>query len=212
MSALGGLPVRDGMAGLATGNREGKPADREQETYTPIEIIEVVETVGERIVLDPCSGPGSIVPALVQWMGEQRQKRDVRGNFKWCRLRAEDCGVPRPMLEWTGRGLTDPWTVPGESGIVYVNPPYVDLEEWLAKSRNEAAQGVEIILLGPVRPHRVWWCDAWESADAKGWLWPVTFGGHVQSFPAPLALWYWGPRADWFTEVFEASGLGRIVK
>lgn len=66
--ALGGahphaLARNDAMRGLATGNREGKAAEREQVVYTPWSIIEVCLATWNRIDLDPCSGPDSIVPA-----------------------------------------------------------------------------------------------------------------------------------------------------
>jgi hypothetical protein len=54
----------DAMRGLATGNRAGKPAEREQTIYTPQCILDVCTQVWpDGIALDPCCGPGSIVPA-----------------------------------------------------------------------------------------------------------------------------------------------------
>jgi len=43
------------MRGLATGNREGKPVEREQQIHTPEIILEVCENVWSHINLDPCA-------------------------------------------------------------------------------------------------------------------------------------------------------------
>lgn len=62
LSSLSGFPVKgDALQGLATGNRTGKPAEREQTVYTPQCIWDVWHAVWpEGIALDPCSGPDSI--------------------------------------------------------------------------------------------------------------------------------------------------------
>ncbi len=208
ISALGGMPVRPpaAMQGLATGNREGKPAEREQQTYTPLCLKEMLETLaGGRIALDPCSGPGSILNAIEAWEGTRVQKTDAKGRPKFRKDGS-------PMLEWTGPGLERTWL---RDGLVYCNEPYNDLQAWLAKAQHEACTlsdtATGIVLLGPVRPHRKWWRTAWNDADARAWLDPLTFGGWDQSFPAPLCLWYWGARPQWFAEVFEASELGEMA-
>jgi hypothetical protein len=55
LSSLSGFPVKNSaMAGLATGNREGKPAERKQEVLTPQCIIDVCTQVWGKIQFDPC--------------------------------------------------------------------------------------------------------------------------------------------------------------
>lgn len=203
LSALGGMPVRDAMGGLATGNREGKPARREQTIYTPIVLRDMLLALGDGVIaLDPCSGPDSIIGALESWEGTRYQKLDAKGRPKFRKDGS-------PALGWRGRGLEENWAI--SNGLVYANPPYEDLQEWLLHARCSAEHNAEIVLLGPVRTHRRWWRKAWSSAQERAWLDPLTFGGFDQSFPAPLALWYWGQRAEKFRAVFRASGLGEIA-
>jgi hypothetical protein len=212
MSALGGLPVHgDAMQGLATGNRTGKPAKREQQIYSPENLLEAVTLFGDgAIACDPCSGPDSIVRANNVYVGTRVQKHDSHGVPVFKKIK--DVTAPEgfrlePKMIWTGPGLTATWAF---GGLVYVNPPYEELQAWLAKALREAAAGVEIIVLGPVRPHRKWWRKSWNKANARMWLDPLRFVGFTQTFPAPLCLWYFGPRAAWFKEVFEASELGEL--
>ena len=47
--------------------------DRPQEIYTPQSVIDVVLATFGEIVLDPCSGPDSIVPARIKYDGTAEQ-------------------------------------------------------------------------------------------------------------------------------------------
>lgn len=58
--AMGGahphaLAKNDAMRGLATGNREGKPAEREQDIHTPDVILDVCAALWGSIEFDPCA-------------------------------------------------------------------------------------------------------------------------------------------------------------
>lgn len=58
---MSGFPVKpDGMQGLATGNRTGKPAERKQEILSPPCIVDVCNKLWGRIELDPCYHPDAI--------------------------------------------------------------------------------------------------------------------------------------------------------
>ena len=57
LSALSGFPV---LRGFATGNRTGKPAEREQEVLTPQVIVDVCKATWGQIGLDPCWCKGSL--------------------------------------------------------------------------------------------------------------------------------------------------------
>lgn len=171
LSSLSGFPVKDGMAGLATGDRNGKPAEREQETYTPQCVVDLLLRLWpEGIALDPCSGPDSIVPARERWYGALMETGRI--------------GKRGPIMEWVGPGLTYPWR-----NRTYINNPFSDLQDWMPYS---AAQQVEQVMLAPVRPNRKWWRAYAASSVAIGWLDPLPFLGHAQAHPAPLALHYRG--------------------
>lgn len=165
------------MRGLATGNREGKADQREQQIYTPWDIVDVcLQTWPEGIALDPCSGPDSQIPALESWHGTHVDtgRRTPKGEA---------------VCKWTGPGLHTPWRMRS-----YINMPYSDLELWLDKSRAEATLGItEQILLFPVRPNRDWWSAYMRDvATSISYLRPLAFVGHDQTFPAPLALVHTG--------------------
>lgn len=169
------------MRGLATGNREGKPDKREQQIYTPWDIIEVChETWPEGICLDPCSGPDSLIPSAVSYRG-----------YKIDTGRKDKDG--RAVTRWGGSGLIAPWAM-----RTYVNPPYEDLEDWLYKSTIEHKHGnTEQILLFPVRPNRMWWSEYMSTIPSSvAWLRPLQFVGFDSGFPAPLVLVHTGAFAD----------------
>lgn len=129
------------MTGLNTGNREGKPAEREQEILTPKKIVDVVrEVFGGHIELDPCA-------ATDEWddpMGFVGATRGYDGKL---------CGDGL-KLAWADR--------------TFVNPPYADLKAWLAKTLNEAATKRRVAVLCPVRSNRTWWRVARNRARATG--------------------------------------------
>lgn len=71
LSSLSGFPVKNNaMAGLATANRTGKPAERLQEVLTPQSIIDVCNKVWGQIMLDPCWCAGAITHPFSVNMGD----------------------------------------------------------------------------------------------------------------------------------------------
>jgi hypothetical protein len=97
-------------------------------------------------------------------------------------------------------------------GLVYVNPPYGRaLREWTRKCSDEAIKGAEIVLLVPARPDTNWFQDAASFAGGEPvvlfWKGRLKFKGAKDAAPFPSALFYWGPRADRFREVFAGRGL-----
>lgn len=176
-STSGVVPRADAMGGLATGNRAGKAAQREQEICTPWEIVDVCLSVWpEGIALDPCASRKALVPATQAYHG-----------IKIATGRTNKDG--EEIIRWGGSGLIAPWLQRS-----YVNPPYEDLEEWLFKSACEYAKGrTEQILLFPVRPNRLWWTEYMSTIPTRiAWLKPLVFEGYEHGFPAPLVLVYTG--------------------
>lgn len=79
----------------------------------------------------------------------------------------------------------------------FANPPFSDLEEWLAKAVAEANRpdAPRIVVLAPWRSHRAWFLDALKASPRRPTvtLEPgVRFVGHAAKFPAPIALVAWG--------------------
>lgn len=88
----------------------------------------------------------------------------------------------------------------------YANPPFKTLKEWLEKMAAELAGGVtEIMLLIPVRTHRVWFRRMLLMAGCHVvYLDPLKFHLWKQTFPAPLCAIYFGARSEAFYRAFRA--------
>lgn len=82
----------------------------------------------------------------------------------------------------------------------YCNPPYRDLKMWLKKP----VRYREHMMLIPVRPLRVWWCEHVARSTQVAWLKPVAFVGHKQAYPAPLCMVYYGNRVIEFRAEFKS--------
>ena len=119
-------------------------------------------------------------------------------------------------------GLTRPWR---DDGLVYVNPPYDDLERWAAKMAREAARGCQVLACIPARTETVAFqkhilptCTAiafWRGRIKFGAGRSTSrqvglFGGEPEPLaegdnvaPFPTALPYWGVRPRRFARAFE---------
>jgi hypothetical protein len=148
---------------------------------TPPEVFEALAPLGP-VGLDPCGAEGSYV-------GAAREFRLERG---------ED-------------GLTLPWVkgdLPGEhqGGYVFCNPPYSRLEtpRWTARCAEQAALGVEVVALLPVRTSAAWWQRHAPRADACCFIdGRLHFSGAKWQAPFASALLYWGPRWGTFRDALD---------
>lgn len=102
-----------------------------------------------------------------------------------------------------GRGLSWHASAIGD-GPCFVNPPYGrDLPLWVDKAIEEAAHGLEIILLVPARTDTQWFDRALHSSQALAlWRGRITFKGADAGAPFPSALFYWGRRRWDFARAF----------
>jgi hypothetical protein len=105
------------------------------------------------------------------------------------------------LSELTENGELTPWP-----DFTYVNPPYKHLIKWCPRFKAFR----ELMLLCPVRANRAWYAQASRETTMQCWLKPFSFLGYDQSFPAPLAMHYYGLRVSQFSEAF--STLGEIVR
>lgn len=109
--------MSNALQGLMTGNREGKPEKRNQVIYTPEPIWQVCyQTWPEGIVLDPCSGPGSIGVSDHRNLGPEFGGLDALRS-KW----PERCYINPPYaalkawLAHSGIGGEQIWLVPNRT-------------------------------------------------------------------------------------------------
>lgn len=121
------------------------------------------------IGLDPCSNETSIVNARVSWT----------------------------VVE-NGLGLIS-WEHTAAGALIYVNPPFNELPEWVRRIIAEAAHGAEIVLCAPARVDTQWFAACLEAGGTAAlWKGRITFRGAANSAPFPLALIYFGPRVQIF--------------
>jgi DNA N-6-adenine-methyltransferase (Dam) len=144
--------------------------DHEQEILTPLWILDDVvrPAFKGRIMLDPCASTGD--------------KPDGNGGLT-VRSRNAELNIYEPLKPGDPSGLDVPW-----ADRTFVNPPYNNLKEWLAKLAKELEVGKRIIMLIPVRTNRTWWFEAMSRADDIVCLNPFPFVGSKSAFPAPVCL------------------------
>lgn len=137
------------------------------------------------ILLDPCSNDKSIVRAVTEWTGPAAGGVD---------------------------GLARGWQF---NGLVYVNPPYGrKIVPWVKKCKDEgdiakaAANGTEIVLLGPARTDTKWFQRLiLPSADAVLlWEGRLKFEGAKDPAVFPSFVAYWGHRPLKFKVAFVGKG------
>lgn len=137
---------------------------REQTILTPGWMISQLIASAGRLILDPCTTAVNNLGALL-WAD----------------------GAP-------GRdGKAISWTSVVQAlgpGFVYVNPPFNDLEDWLAKAAQEAALGCPIWFLGPNRTARPWMAKHLAEATVYT-LRQLAFEGIKDTYPAALFLAGW---------------------
>lgn len=167
------------------------PGERPQEIYTPQYIVDAILKVWGTVQFDPCWGPGSLVPSLTHAYVPPRYEIPAVGKPKLVFRAAED-EEDGLVVAWPDR--------------TYVNPPFKFLKAWMAKARSEARSGAEIMLLCPVRPHRVWWRQTHVEASAVCYLNPVKFEGYKSTFPQPMCLMYFGAMGHLFEAAFAELG------
>jgi hypothetical protein len=165
--------------------------DRPQEINTPQFLIDaILELWPNGIELDPCTNVWSSVPARNKIIAKEIDSSIYLINS------------PKYPISKNG-GLFIDWP-----DYTYANPPYRDLKPWLLKP----VPTMEHLLLCPVRTNRTWFCEAVGTASLICWLKPFAFDGHIQTFPAPLALVYYGCRTQQFGEIFCRYGtIGRMI-
>lgn len=122
----------------------------------------------------------------------------------------DPCGHPeaplicdlRLYVPDTVSGLEYPW-----EPRTYLNPPFNNLKDWLLKTMEEYADGIqEIMVLSPCRSRRVWSRQAFYLADRICYLDPVTFVGYPSTHPEDMCIRYYGTRIDAFNEAFSILG------
>lgn len=124
----------------------------------------------------------------------------------------------RARVRWTiaDDGLSRPWETSEPSEIVYVNPPYSEIDAWTdyAIAQHEANRRRPIVLLVPARPDTAWWARLETAASVCYWRGRLRFvtspdGERLTrgtSAPFPSALCYLGPAHRRFARLARKHG------
>ena len=95
----------------------------------------------------------------------------------------------KSKVNWENNGLTVDW-----GKRTFCNPPYSDIDRWVAKAYREHSKGKTVVLLIPSRTDTRWWHDycmkASEIRFIKG---RITFEGAKAGAPFPSCLVVFGP-------------------
>lgn len=192
---------------------------------TPPEIFEPIMQILDRpIGLDPCSHPGSLVPAAVRYYLPEYAPAGMPHGQP---VALSAFGATPAHVAVVGDGLVMPWGP--NLGLVYCNPPYSKLKSapWILRAHRELAlieelRGAlrahsqkrlpttpgcpdEIVWLLPVRTAGSWWqIDLTGTADVITFLdRRVKHTGEPDPSPFHQALAYRGSRARLWKEKAE---------
>ncbi|NJL54106.1 adenine methyltransferase [bacterium] len=102
--------------------------------------------------------------------------------------------------------MQEPWD---RKGLNFVNPPYGrKIAPWIAKCASEAADGAEVILLGPARTDTKWFQRVLAPSSPQVLLWEgrLKFLGATNSALFPSFLAYWGSNPEKFVRAFAGKG------
>lgn len=161
------------------------------ETRTPLSILEPLVKVLGPIGFDPCSHPGSIVPAQQHVLLPKYREESAYVPGGDLRRIIWGDGL---LLDWSGRGL------------VFCNMPYSDIGPWGAKRH----EGDETVFFSPVRTANRWWRATFDDADAVCFLYDrVKHVGMKTHADFHQCLPYYGPRVREFFEGLHEQ-LGRV--
>lgn len=153
---------------------------------TPMDLIDRIRSFAP-VVLDPCASP------------------DPVHHFARVNLTGPDLAAAG------SDGLSEPWV--GHGGLAYCNPPYSELRAWCEWAAVQAAflpqfRADEILLLIPARTDTNAWHESIVGVAAavcfvRGRL---RFQGAPGGAPFPVALVYYGSRAERFRQHFDPLG------
>lgn len=108
-------------------------------------------------------------------------------DFKWDLAASKENTVAEKWFTEADDALIQPWHE--LVGALWCNPPFGDIEPWVAKASNECQMGAQVFMLLPASVGSNWWKS---YVDKKSWglflNGRLTFVGHKSPYPKDLAL------------------------
>jgi phage N-6-adenine-methyltransferase len=116
-----------------------------------------------------------------------------------CDLAANEVNHVNPFYLGPGSGhgydsLARAWHVFAHVGLMWLNPPFADLDPWAAKCAAEQAKGARIVILAPAAVGSVWYTKHVEPNAYVFALRPrIRFVGATDDYPKDLILALFAP-------------------
>lgn len=73
-------------------------------------------------------------------------------------------------------------------GVCWMNPPYSQIDKWMAKASDVANDGATVVCLVPARTDTAWWWDNARQGEVRFIRGRLKFGGGKSSAPFPSAV------------------------
>lgn len=89
--------------------------------------------------------------------------------------------------------------------VVFMNPPYSALEEWVRKGYGAAQEGATVVALVPARTDTRWWHEYVMKAEVRFIRGRLKFGNAENSAPFPSAIVVFRPRTFKLTSYGSAA-------
>lgn len=114
-------------------------------------------------------------------------------EFSWDLAADESNAVAAKFYTEEDDALIQPWTV---GGWAYCNPPYADIEPWVAKAGIESQMGANVAMLLPASTGSNWWKHyVHEKCLVLLLNGRIKFIGHTNYYPKDLVTLIYSPYA-----------------
>lgn len=111
-------------------------------------------------------------------------------NFAWDLAASHENKICDSCWTEEDDALVQNWNI--VSGWSYCNPPFSDLEPWVAKASLESLKGAQIVMLLPASVGSRWFREFVHDKAHVIFLSPrLTFEGHTNCYPKDLILTLW---------------------
>lgn len=147
--------------------------------------------------------PWKVVRAIERWPGE---------SFA-VDLAASDSNKKAPRCITVEQdSLCLSWFGLGRNKLLWLNPPFSNIDVWARKCRSESVLGARIVMLTPASVSTSWYAEHCFDACRTVFLRPrIQFVGACDPYPKDLMLTLWGLGAPGF-ELLDWSTFAPVVE
>ncbi len=140
----------------------------------------------------PKQKPGQsnqVVQTPIDFLDALKDKLGIDG-FEWDLAASQDNTIAPHFIDESNDALIQDWSA--LAGWLWCNPPYKDIEPWVAKA--SVTQDVSIAMLVPASVGSNWWRDYVHNKAYVLFTSPrISFVGHTSPYPKDLAVLLYTP-------------------